>query len=984
MALKIELDVNGLGEWTELDFVDSAFPVALEKSSVDLTNLSKRAGEFTYTIEIPRTPMNDKAFKFVGEPSAPNKFNKNSNYRMRIFSNGLQITIGNFKLQSISSKSIKGNLIGDSIAWFEQLAGKTIRDLDLGELSFTGDQSIIDYYSGRTDIAWPLVAWAGFENRVSQDYYVYGSHKTSPRYTYRNFKPAVFVKHIFLQAMAEAGISISGEFVESEEFNKMIILFGGDETYLPWKNLTDAQWRMSSASINVNIDENASNQIFSVAKYTDTWSNTSRVSNIQKAVTTLPNTATIGHKYILYQSILLDGGGINQYLINSKVYLYTINGWVDITSEYTARVGMTSGTFGYIYDLSNLPSISNPTPNYIECYPSTNTSTDFRDFRRIGITDFNILPENNRPSIFTAIRGGVTKYAFQTVLNDDGDNINKVKQGTFDLNGTTLTASDNYSARDFKLGDYLVTDIGNRFTIANTNDSVLGPWTVVNFNGTDFSDQTIYRHRDAYDIPVEGRYDVALGYGQFSAAYNTGIDINNNPIKSYFAGSDYYGNTWLLLNAHAIMAIKNYSVNPSFAIDEARKYILRYSSGNTFDLSTTQLSDQDSSAAQAVLAMSVRYGQSNTLINEFWTNDWELVPGDDVSIVHVTFCGGSLIVGGWENSFVGTNSGNDSFDTMGIRLTEETETKVESINGISTTTTFKPQILNNISGEYEEGYDMFRINKILPNISIQDFVRTIMNIFNLYFVWDNSTRSLSVIPFNNYYLDNNFVLEIDDIVQNDSEDIEPLNGIPGVKLTYNDDATDEFQHLYGSTGAIGELKGTIDTIYLDETKAEIKLPFSNTAGAGFVFWPGLETYGVNSAMYTQDYSAVRQDVFNNFYGYQARIVNLTDFQDLTNEQSFGIDRPYIYINAVRYPVKQGIFNGSLLAENILNTNYNSVYNLFGAREKWDIDIYCDEVTWNKLKLNTPIRYKGQIFLPIKIGPWLPGKKQLTKITMIKR
>jgi hypothetical protein len=297
------------------------------------------------------------------------------------------------------------------------------------------------------------------------------------------------------------------------------------------------------------------------------------------------------------------------------------------------------------------------------------------------------LPASDRPSLQTVIRGFATKFAFQTVNRDDGDNITRVKQGKFIKTGSVLNAGTKYEARDFRAGDWMGSDAGLNYWVSN--DSIQGPWNVSD-QSRSHELSTLYRWRDQYEVPTEGRYDFALA-GQFSASFNSTNATNIDTINSYFTGG-YYGDRWKLLNCHVIMLVKNYAVDPNFAIDRARELVLKMPNLYSWDVPTEQLGAGGPDTVQEVVAATVRTGHVYTLWGgSGWDIDHHLVEGDTISLVHVCFAGGSLVVGGWENSWTGTNTtAGVSFDVGYTRLTELGETVTQGGQSV----TIRPQVLN--------------------------------------------------------------------------------------------------------------------------------------------------------------------------------------------------------------------------------------------------------------------------------------------------
>lgn len=121
----------------DLNISDLNFP--LVKEIADFTDPSRRNGDYSYSIKLPTSKNNMKAFKFINILNAINKFNKTKNYDCQLYDNDNLLIDGMFILTSITESYFVGNITnkfkGDIISL---MGNKTLQDIQLPIIDFEG------------------------------------------------------------------------------------------------------------------------------------------------------------------------------------------------------------------------------------------------------------------------------------------------------------------------------------------------------------------------------------------------------------------------------------------------------------------------------------------------------------------------------------------------------------------------------------------------------------------------------------------------------------------------------------------------------------------------------------------------------------------------------------------------------------------------------------------------------------------------------
>lgn len=103
--------------------------IGLNLGIADYADPITASGAYTQTVEIPRTPHNDKAFKFSGEVLSAEMFN-HSEHTARIVEDGCELVEGRAFLEGVSQTSYNMQVVGEEIGWVENIRDKKLSEIE--------------------------------------------------------------------------------------------------------------------------------------------------------------------------------------------------------------------------------------------------------------------------------------------------------------------------------------------------------------------------------------------------------------------------------------------------------------------------------------------------------------------------------------------------------------------------------------------------------------------------------------------------------------------------------------------------------------------------------------------------------------------------------------------------------------------------------------------------------------------------------------
>ena len=103
--------------------------IGLSLGIADYTDPVTASGAYTQTIEIPRTPHNDRTFNFSGEILSAEQFN-NAEHTARVLQDGCELVGGKAFLDGATLQSYRLQIVGGEIDWVANIRDKKLSELD--------------------------------------------------------------------------------------------------------------------------------------------------------------------------------------------------------------------------------------------------------------------------------------------------------------------------------------------------------------------------------------------------------------------------------------------------------------------------------------------------------------------------------------------------------------------------------------------------------------------------------------------------------------------------------------------------------------------------------------------------------------------------------------------------------------------------------------------------------------------------------------
>lgn len=210
----IELFING--EQVELENQDS-LNLRINNVLFNPTQTSTKQAEYSYSFEIPSTPVNDKIFDYANNLSKLNKFH--ARYSCQVYADGTLIFDGSLTIQKYSArdKMYTCNLVNIKINTLDEIFG----DMKMTDLKWMVDYegaSTINAVNadGSTKYFFPLVSYGVFQkNYITKDEVgaTYTPKHDLDKYNKwwnESFYPSLNVMEVMRRAFESKGYTVGG------------------------------------------------------------------------------------------------------------------------------------------------------------------------------------------------------------------------------------------------------------------------------------------------------------------------------------------------------------------------------------------------------------------------------------------------------------------------------------------------------------------------------------------------------------------------------------------------------------------------------------------------------------------------------------------------------------------------------------------------------------------------------------------------------
>lgn len=138
------IDVYLDGELLE---VPQDISIGLSLGITDYSEPISASGAYTQTLDIPRTPRNEQAFKFSGEVLSAERFNQEE-HTARIVVDGCEMVEGRAYLGGSTRKAYHMQVVGEEIGWVEAIRGKKMSELEGERIGFYGPTDWGEFIGG--------------------------------------------------------------------------------------------------------------------------------------------------------------------------------------------------------------------------------------------------------------------------------------------------------------------------------------------------------------------------------------------------------------------------------------------------------------------------------------------------------------------------------------------------------------------------------------------------------------------------------------------------------------------------------------------------------------------------------------------------------------------------------------------------------------------------------------------------------------------
>ena len=237
MVTKIFIKPNHLSEWAQLDLLDDV-PVSLNYSISDIRKPETREGNYSKTIRIPGTKLNNELFTDIFEIDIDGTFNPALKSEVELLIDDVSVFRGDLQLLRVYLKDTNFidydvQIIGNTPTLIQELGDKTVSALDFSDLDHA-------YTYANVSASWTPTIGTGYV------YPLINYDQTATNlYTLTDFVPAIFAKEYWDRIMELAGYTYTSDFITDTYFKSLIIPYSGNGLRLTNADVQDRTFRAS-------------------------------------------------------------------------------------------------------------------------------------------------------------------------------------------------------------------------------------------------------------------------------------------------------------------------------------------------------------------------------------------------------------------------------------------------------------------------------------------------------------------------------------------------------------------------------------------------------------------------------------------------------------------------------------------------------------------------------------------------------------------
>jgi hypothetical protein len=269
----------------EADMPTDGTGIPLYKLTLDYSNPTERGGDHTYTVSLPITRANIAIFGQIIDPANLMKFTRETSLKAFYAVGGITVFEGICELQSVSQAGYEVQFYSTNVQWIDHFSNNSLRTLQLPTVAFIGNASQDPSVEPVDAVSQPDI-WAlgPLQTDVVFNLAAYGNYpRNSPDsgerawiiqdVIWQDIPPQVFMRSIVLQCFSEAGLTVTGQWINSTELVGLIQPYTGDtETPWNWGFLSRAKYeRTTSFTFTDNVLGGGNYDARYLPTYLDVW-----------------------------------------------------------------------------------------------------------------------------------------------------------------------------------------------------------------------------------------------------------------------------------------------------------------------------------------------------------------------------------------------------------------------------------------------------------------------------------------------------------------------------------------------------------------------------------------------------------------------------------------------------------------------------------------------------------------------------------------
>ena len=156
----IELLLNG----NKVDLEsDASLNIRFQNTMFDPEKISSNTSEYSFSFNLPSTPVNDKIFDYANTLSKLNKYR--NRYDAEVIADGISVFVGTLTLNSFKEKKYNCNLVAIKTYSLDEIfEDAVLTDIDNWNIDFSGVTTINSINAGsRDDVKFPFVSYGAFQ-----------------------------------------------------------------------------------------------------------------------------------------------------------------------------------------------------------------------------------------------------------------------------------------------------------------------------------------------------------------------------------------------------------------------------------------------------------------------------------------------------------------------------------------------------------------------------------------------------------------------------------------------------------------------------------------------------------------------------------------------------------------------------------------------------------------------------------------------------